>query len=246
MYMEKVAKDIENMDRFAQELSSVSNSGNGAMKKVIGDMTELKKTTENINTLIMDVNSSASEIGNILAIISNIAEQTNLLALNAAIEAARAGEQGKGFAVVANEIRKLSEQTGSATENIRGLIGKTQSSIKAAVSAIVDSNVKVDQGESQVKEVRDNFTVMNIKVNDMTEKMNGITKAIEDVVLKNTNVIDNVERLVQISRLAVDAVSNIASASEEQGASMNNIMTSADKLAAAANELLQKINKFKI
>ncbi|MFZ5352411.1 MAG: methyl-accepting chemotaxis protein [Bacillota bacterium] len=244
--MEKVAKDIENMDRFAQELSSVSNSGNGAMKKVIGDMTELKKTTENINTLIMDVNSSASEIGNILAIISNIAEQTNLLALNAAIEAARAGEQGKGFAVVANEIRKLSEQTGSATENIRGLIGKTQSSIKAAVSAIVDSNVKVDQGESQVKEVRDNFTVMNIKVNDMTEKMNGITKAIEDVVLKNTNVIDNVERLVQISRLAVDAVSNIASASEEQGASMNNIMTSADKLAAAANELLQKINKFKI
>ncbi len=244
--MEKVAKDTDNMNRFAQELSNISNEGNSAMQKVITDIVELKKATQNINSLINDVNSSSQEIDNILAIISGIAEQTNLLALNASIEAARAGEQGKGFAVVANEIRKLSEQTGSATESIRTLITKTQSSIKTAVTAIVDSNVKVDRGENAVKHVGNNFETINSRVIDMSQNMKGITGAIDSVVLKNNNVISGVENLVQISRSAVDAVANIASASEEQGASMENIMASAEVLAASANELLQKINKFKI
>ncbi len=62
--------------------------------------------------------NSSTQIGHVLSLISTVARQTNLLALNATIEAARAGEAGRGFAVVASEVKKLSQETQKATEEI--------------------------------------------------------------------------------------------------------------------------------
>jgi methyl-accepting chemotaxis protein len=73
-----------------------------------------------------------TQLSGIVAAIGSIASQTRLLALNAAIEAARAGEAGRGFAVVANEVKKLADDTRTATDRARTMLADRDHRQRAA------------------------------------------------------------------------------------------------------------------
>ena len=86
---------------------------------------DLSEVTEAIQGIDDDLELLAGEIDKVAQVatqIEAIAKQTNLLELNATIEAARAGDAGKGFAVVAGEVKVLSGQTSSATNEISELL----------------------------------------------------------------------------------------------------------------------------
>ncbi|WP_420003886.1 methyl-accepting chemotaxis protein [Arenibacterium sp. LLYu02] len=87
-------------------------------------------------TAMKDIESSSTQIGQIIGVIDDIAFQTNLLALNAGVEAARAGEAGRGFAVVASEVRGLSQRTAEAAREIKALISKSSTQVEAGVTLV--------------------------------------------------------------------------------------------------------------
>jgi len=88
---------------------------------------------------------SSAEIVHVVNVIATVARQTNMLALNATIEAARAGESGRGFAVVAGEVKKLSQETQKATEEITRKIFALQKDATDCFDAVqrIDNAIKV-------------------------------------------------------------------------------------------------------
>ena len=95
-----------------------------------------RAATEESRTTIEKLRSSSAGVARVADLIASIATQTSVLALNANIEAARAGVHGKGFAVVASEVRKLAEQTASATAEIQAKVGIIGEDISTAMNAI--------------------------------------------------------------------------------------------------------------
>ena len=115
---------IERVEQMVPEL--LEDKGN-AIKVTVDSREKLRTAIEETKVI--------SQIAEVSQAISEIAGQTNLLSLNASIEAARAGEVGRGFAVVAEEIKKLSETTGSEIEKVNTLIEKVLSSVGALSEA---------------------------------------------------------------------------------------------------------------
>ncbi|SDU15173.1 methyl-accepting chemotaxis protein [Stappia sp. ES.058] len=97
---------------------------------------EARDVADTANAGIEDLKTAIEDIASVVRLISDVAKQTNLLALNATIEAARAGEAGKGFAVVANEVKSLSVETQTATDEIVANIGRLQHSAEGSILAV--------------------------------------------------------------------------------------------------------------
>lgn len=77
---------------------------------------------EEAGRVVTDTVIAMQQIAQKTAIIEGIANQTRMLSLNATIEAARAQDHGKAFSVVASEVRKLSDITKKAAEEIKQLL----------------------------------------------------------------------------------------------------------------------------
>jgi methyl-accepting chemotaxis protein WspA len=97
-------------------------------------MARLDGATAEIGDRLGVIAEKAVAINAVVVTITKVAEQTNLLSVNAAIEAEKAGEAGLGFLVVAREIRRLADQTATATLDIERIVRQMQQSVAAGVA----------------------------------------------------------------------------------------------------------------
>ncbi|WP_193370612.1 ammonium transporter [Pelagibius marinus] len=137
-HMAVVSAEVQNMAGAMQAIASSAHEAKEIADTAVDSVTQ---ATGTISTL----GEASDRIGAVLEAIRRIAKQTRMLALNATVEAERAGEAGKGFAVVAGEVKRLADDTASATEQIEDRVAEIRGGTHQAVDAIAAISSIIDQ-----------------------------------------------------------------------------------------------------
>ena len=145
---QNTASQAETISVKSLESADIARRGRADVETNVSMMLALRDRFRQTSDRIAHLSEQIAQISTITRTVADFAAQTNLLALNAAVEAARAGEQGRGFAVVAAEIRKLADQSKTATERIDALTREVQRASDESVMAMIEGSRNVDENAS--------------------------------------------------------------------------------------------------
>lgn len=242
---EVTANAIESADH-AMRATITAQDGTKAIENAIQQMQLIEKAVNNSACVIGKLGERSQAIGQIVDTISGIAGQTNLLALNAAIEAARAGEQGRGFAVVAEEVRKLAEQSQTATEKIAALIGEIQTDTEQAVVTMSEGTKEVGVGASVVDTAGKSFMEIVELVDNVAKQSQNIAVNIQEMSNHTEKIVTSVQVIDKMNQNVVAESETVSAATEQQASSVEEMSSASKELADMAQKLQDAIQKFKI
>lgn len=150
-----------------------------------------------------ELSSTAASIDSAISLIAEIAAKVNLLALNATIEAARAGEAGRGFTVVANEVKSLSQQTGSAANAITAHV----ESIRHAIDEVVAGHAQVETAIGAIAALSNDIE-QAVGAQQAATKL--IARNVGEVVVASDGIRNDVEAINGTAVTAADAASELS------------------------------------
>ncbi len=213
--------------------------------KLLQDMTAMLDENGKLNIhyaeSIQTILENTATINKITEDIQYISDQTNLLALNAAIEAARAGEHGRGFSVVAEEVRKLSDRTNQASNDITQIVGKVNDSVGAISKSLNENRVKTENKKESVD------VAVKSLLTTAKESTEVFSKLVDSSVVSSKAVAHNIDHIIlslqfqDITRQEIEAavvpIKQISSLAEEMVMKLTSVRSDAQGRVAVGQNV---------
>ena len=212
---------VATLSEISAQVAKTAEGANFATKLVATTRTKAEHGGTVIRNAVEAMNridTSSSQMSQIISTIDEISFQTSLLALNAGVEAARAGEAGKGFAVVASEVRALSSRSANASKEIRDLIKSSSAEVSNGVALVAQAGkalVEIEKGVSEIDHIVENLAA------GAQEQSNSLSEV-------NT------------------AVSQMGQLTQQNAAMVEEATAATKSLAEQANQLAELVNQFQV
>lgn len=227
----EVALAIEDADSFAKQGRDTADLAGEKIKLINRSVMSF---AEKINHL----KHQGEEIFRILIVSKSISKQTNMLSLNATIEAARAGSYGRGFAVVAEEIRKLSERSKDATNQIENIINQVYGTISRLDVDIRKEITKIEDGSETVEKALNIMSNIGIRMATVSEEVRDINKISQAQRQSTVEVNNTTQEFTSFTE-------QLASSIEEYSAGVGHIHQSVDNFTGMVSQLNAKFAALK-
>ncbi len=227
-----LAQTVSHVSEGAQQAAALADNGRESLGRMDETMRRVSEAAGGINSRLTVLNDKAANIGSVVTTIAKVADQTNLLSLNAAIEAEKAGEYGRGFAVVATEIRRLADQTATATVDIEQLVKEIQSAVTAGVMGMDKFSEEVRRGVSEVEKVAGQLAQIIQNVQAITPRIGSVSEGMQ---AQSTGAEQISQALTQLGEAARQTAESLVQSNE-----------TVHRLDEAARGLRTGIERFKI
>lgn len=235
--IEEINTSIEAMAESTEDMNQTAYSSKHSLSDVSEAVGQTNDSVKDMREVVEQLNGQSKEIGMITEEIASISESTNLLALNASIEAARAGEHGKGFSVVAQEVRKLSDQSETATKKILSIvrevernISRTDQSSATTLQYMADSRHKLEQAEASFE----NLSAKSMYIKDRT---NDISASSQQLLSSTFMLSDAFDELLHFAKDAKHQNGKVMKASDEQYTMVTDMRDRMSSLTELVEEL---------
>lgn len=209
-------KRITLVNELANQTDSISKNG-------LSKINDTKESINKISNFMIDFNQNiktlvlyTSSIENVTNLIEEIADQTNLLALNASIEAARAGEHGRGFSIVALEIKKLSERTVKATQEIKQSLDKISLQSKDIAKEVILGVNEIDKGVTIINSAGTIFEKIFNSSEELKSEISHISYSSQQQFDTTTQINNNIAFVNNFTKESVQNFHKIMSIINEQ------------------------------
>ena len=194
--LEETAAALDEITATVNKTASGARQASDVVQAAKGDAETSGVIVRDAVSAMQAIESSSSQINQIIGVIDEIAFQTNLLALNAGVEAARAGEAGRGFAVVASEVRALAQRSADAAKEIKTLISASTTQVGSgvklvgqtgeALQRIVDRVAEIDGLVSEIAASAQEQAIGLAEVNTAVNQMDQVTQQNAAMVEQST------------------------------------------------------------
>ncbi len=184
--------DIEHLNGNLEMVATATHEIESSIAEIAHNAVDVSQAAEKSRTAsaegktaIENLRVSSNGVAKVAGLIASIATQTSVLALNANIEAARAGVHGKGFAVVASEVRKLAEQTASATSEIQAKVTSIGADLTTAMESIGQIAVQTEELSGLSQQMAAAAEEQHLATQEMAKNLERATHRASEIASKH-------------------------------------------------------------